>query len=145
MRRKSIIEQVEEQERRREDSEKDKKFIKKLFTYLGVIFFVVIVGGGIFIYEYLQPSDAELAYKEEQKKAYLLNKKRYQACETLIKEQLNFPSTYKFKSEVAGHIVEGPYVEVSFTAKNAFGAELPQLGQCLGEVDEMVLLGIKNR
>lgn len=145
MKRKNILEQVEEQEARRRDSERDEAIIKRIFFGVGIVFLVGIIVAGFYIYQYFQPTEEELAIKATQKKAQLIYNSRVTACENLIRKNLNYPSTYKMKSRDVGYLDAGVYVHISFTAQNAFGAELPQDGQCVDTENGMILIDIRNR
>lgn len=145
MKRKNILEQVEEQEARRRDSERDGVIIKRVFFGVGVVFLVGIIVAGFYIYQYFQPTKEELLLKAEQKKEQLIYNSRVASCEGLIRENLNFPSTYKMRSADVRSLDAGVYVHVSFSAKNAFGTELPQAGQCVDTDSGMILIDIRNR
>lgn len=145
MKHKSILEQVEEQEKRRRDSERDGVIIKRIFFGVGVVFLAGILVAGFYIYQYFQPTKEELLLKAEQKKEQLIYNSRVASCEGLIRENLNFPSTYKMRSADVRSLDAGVYVHVSFSAKNTFGAELPQAGQCVDTDSGMILIDIRNR
>lgn len=145
MKNKSILEQVEEQEKRRKESEKSNLLIKRMFIILSAVVIVVSVIVGVFAYQYFQPTEAELAYKAEQREMRLLNNARIDRCESLIKKELNYPSTYKMEYRDVKELDTSVYIHIAFTAKNAFGADLPQSGQCADTGGKMILIDIRNR
>lgn len=145
MRRKSILDQVEDQEAKRKNSEKTQASLKMAFTILGALLLLIAVVSGVYVYQYIQPTEAELLLKDEEKRARDLYNFRLDGCQDLIKKNLNYPSSYRMKTAGVREIDVGIYVHISFTAKNSFGAELPQSGQCAVTDNGMVLVDIRNR
>lgn len=139
MRRKSIIEQVEEQEAKFKSQKKSEQF----FKISGWLLLAIIVVGLFFIFKPTPKTEQDILNEQIAKEEKFIKNK----CIDLIKSNLNFPSTFKYKGvrKTSGNLSGQVYID--FSAKNALGAELPQVGVC-GYSDSgqrMEVLGINNR
>lgn len=70
-------------------------------------------------------------------------------CETLIKEKLQFPSTFNSKDFLGVPMIDetkdGIIIKIKFEAKNGVGNSLPYLGRCLQTKTHVKFLDIKQR
>lgn len=125
MKRKSILEQVEEQEARRKDSERDMAIIKWVFIGIGLIVALSVTVGGYYLFK-----PKELTAEEVREKTISKHTAKFKReCEAGVKERLKSPSSYS-RSNVLQHGGYEGVIVIHFTAKNSFGVELPQQAVC---------------
>lgn len=125
MKRKSILEQVEEQEERRKDSERDMAAIKWAFIGIGFIIALSITVGGYYLFKPKELTAEEVREKNISKHTAKFKRE----CETEVKGLLKSPSSYSHSSVLQYGGYEGVII-LHFTAKNSFGVELSQQAVC---------------
>ncbi len=139
MQRKSIIEQVEEQEAKFKNQKKDERF----FKIFGWLLLAAVVVGIFFIFKPSPKTEQDILNEQIAKEEEFIKNE----CISLIKSSLNFPSSFKYKGARKTHGNLSGQVYIDFVAKNAFGAELPQVGACgySNSGYKMEIISIGNR